>query len=152
MNRDDYDPARVTVQRRIEWIDTDMAGRWHFTAAFRLVEAAETALWEHLGGKEQVIGDLPRVHVEANFRHPLHYRDLVEVELRIDRVGDGSLTYGFELRRDGAVCAEGKFVVVALAADGSVRSIPEQVRQALLTAGVQPPDFVPYPSDPSRSS
>jgi YbgC/YbaW family acyl-CoA thioester hydrolase len=133
----------VVIHRRIEWVDTDAAGRWHFLTAFRLFEAAETALWDQLGGQEQ-LGDMPRVHVEADFRRPLQYRDRVEVELRVAKVGRASLTYGFEVRRDGAVCAEGTAVVAIVAEEGHARQIPDEMRERLLTAGRVQPDFVPF--------
>ena len=38
------DPARILLRRRIEWMDTDAAGIYHWTTVFRLAEAAEAAL------------------------------------------------------------------------------------------------------------
>ena len=51
MSHDDRlsDPARVLLQRRIEWMDTDAAGIYHWTTAFRLAEAAEAVLHTALG-------------------------------------------------------------------------------------------------------
>jgi acyl-CoA thioesterase FadM len=145
------DPAHVVIHRRIEWVDTDAAGRWHFLTAFRLFEAAETTLWEELGGMEQ-LGDLPRVHVEVDFRRPLHYRDRIETEVRIEKVGRASLTYGFEVRRDDTVCGEGKVVIAVVAGDGKIGCIPDDVRRRLLTAGRLRPDLVPFSGeDPERT-
>src|SRR3954464_4920869 len=38
------EPARIEITRRIEWIDTDAQGIYHWTTVFRLTEAAEAAL------------------------------------------------------------------------------------------------------------
>ena len=130
------------IHRRIEWVDTDAAGRWHFLTAFRLFEAAETTLWEQLGGMEQ-LGDLPRVHVEVDFRRPLHYRDRV--------AGVGPVEW-FEVRRDDTVCGEGKVVIAVVAGDGKIGCIPDDVRRRLLTAGRLRPDLVPFSGeDPERT-
>jgi hypothetical protein len=43
------EPASITIQRRIEWSDTDASGHWHNVAAFRMLEWAETALLDRLG-------------------------------------------------------------------------------------------------------
>jgi hypothetical protein len=52
-------PASVRIQRRIEWSDTDASGAYHNTAAFRLMEAAETTLVERLG----LVGDIYAIRV-----------------------------------------------------------------------------------------
>ena len=53
------DPASIRIQRRIDWSDTDASGAWHNTAAFRLLEAAETSLMDRLGFLEDVYGRMP---------------------------------------------------------------------------------------------
>src|SRR5216117_4044558 len=91
-------PASIVVQRRIEWPDTDASGNYHNTAAFRFIEVAETALLERLGLLEDVYGRLPRVHIEANFRRPLRFRDVIDISLRVAALGRSSATYEFEMR------------------------------------------------------
>src|SRR5205823_10448408 len=76
-------PAAIVVQRRIEWPDTDASGNYHNTAAFRFIEVAETALFERLGLLHDVYGRLPRAHIEADFRWPLVFRDVVDISLRV---------------------------------------------------------------------
>src|SRR5439155_1605167 len=80
------DPARVTLRRRIEWIDTDAAGIYHWTTAFRLAEAAEAALHTALGIADQTFGATPRVGVAPDFRRSLRFNDAVDVELAVDGV------------------------------------------------------------------
>jgi len=75
-------PASITIQRRLEWIDTDASGAHHNTAAIRLMEAAELALIDRLGFLDDVYGLHPRTRIEAEFLRPLFFRDLVEVALR----------------------------------------------------------------------
>src|ERR687887_445643 len=55
------DPARVVLRRRIEWMDTDAAGIYHWTTVFRLAEAAEAALHTALGIVDLTFGATPRV-------------------------------------------------------------------------------------------
>src|SRR5213079_2138396 len=81
------DPASIRIQRRIDWSDTDASGAYHNTAAFRLMEAAETSLVDRLGFLEDVYGRHPRVRLEADFLRPLFFRDLVDVTLRVTDVG-----------------------------------------------------------------
>src|SRR5436190_5881626 len=91
------DPARVVLRRRIEWMDTDAAGIYHWTTAFRLAEAAEAALHTALGIAEVTFGATPRVHVEADFERPLVFNEAVDVELAVRAVGRTSVEYGLAI-------------------------------------------------------
>ncbi len=79
-------PASIVVQRRIEWSDTDASGNYHNSAAFRLIENAETALLDRLGFLHEVYGRLPRVHISADFVRPLAFKDLVDVAVAVAAV------------------------------------------------------------------
>jgi acyl-CoA thioesterase FadM len=134
------EPASITIQRRIEWSDTDASGHWHNVAAFRMLEWAETALLDRLGLVDDVYGRLPRVHVEADFTGRLGHRDLVDISLRVEQVGRSSLSYGVTITHDGAQVAAARFVVVLVDDDGLPRSWSDDHRRLLLTAGAQPPE------------
>ena len=133
-------PASLTIQRRIEWSDTDASGRWHNTAAFRMVEWAETALLERLGILDDVYAYLPRVHVEADFHRALDFRDLVDATIAITAVGDSSLGYVFTIDRAGERCVTMTVVTALIDAEGRKRSWPERHRKLLTEAGPQPPE------------
>ena len=134
-------PASIVVQRRIEWSDTDASGHYHNTAAFRFMEVAETTLLERLGFVHEVYGRHPRVHIEADFLAPLAFRDLVDIELTVAAVGRTSVTYDVEMRTRGRVAVRARFVAVLMTKiDGTPTPWPDEHRQLLLTAGVQPPE------------
>ncbi|HEX2059006.1 MAG TPA: thioesterase family protein [Actinomycetota bacterium] len=132
-------PASLTIQRRIEWSDTDASGHWHNTAAFRMIEWAETALFERLDLLD-VYGYLPRVHVEADFHRSLEFRDLVDATITVAAVGTSSLTYDFTMDRDGERCVTMKVVVTLVDGEGAPRSWPDEYRTRLSEAGPQPPE------------
>ncbi|MDQ3982708.1 MAG: acyl-CoA thioesterase [Actinomycetota bacterium] len=133
-------PASITIQRRIEWSDTDASGHWHNTAAFRMVEWAETALFERLGILDDVYGHLPRVHVEADFHRLLAFRDLVDATIAITKVGTSSLTYEFTIERDGERCVTMTVVTALLDASARKRPWPEEHRKLLTESGPQAPE------------
>ena len=93
MSHDDRlsDPARVVLKRRIEWMDTDAAGIYHWTTAFRLAEAAEAVMHTALGIADFTFGATPRVAVSASFTHPLRFNDLVDVGLTVETIGRTSV-------------------------------------------------------------
>jgi acyl-CoA thioester hydrolase len=115
---------------RVAWVDTDAGGRIHFTAVFRWVEAAETALMRRLGVLEGW-GNYPRRHVEVDYLKVLVFEDEVEVRLRVDRVGSTSITYGWEIAKDGEPYVRGNHTVVHVDDEGRAAELPEAVRAAL---------------------
>jgi YbgC/YbaW family acyl-CoA thioester hydrolase len=101
-------PASITIRRRIEWIDTDAAGIYHWTTAFRLAEAAEAELHTALGFADVTFGATPRVAVSADFRSSLRFNDVVEVTLRVERVGRTSVEYSLAITGPDGPAVEGR--------------------------------------------
>ena len=141
-------PASIRIQRRIEWSDTDASGHWHNTAAFRMIEWAETALFERLGFLDDVYGYLPRVHISIDFKELLDHRDLVDVSLAIVDVGRSSITYDFSIERDGRECVRAKVVAALRTSSGSGRDWPDEYKRLLATAGPQAPELLVVPEQP----
>jgi acyl-CoA thioester hydrolase len=139
----EHSPASIRVQRRIEWPDTDASGMYHNTAAFRFIEVAETALLERLGFLHEVYGRMPRVHIDADFKLPLRFRDLVDIRLAVSAVGQTSVTYTFDMSREGEVAVSGTAVAVLLSgAGGRPVAWPNGWRDRLLTGGEQAPELL----------
>jgi acyl-CoA thioester hydrolase len=121
---------RHVAKSRVAWVDTDAGGRIHFTAAFRWAEAAETALMRSLGLLDNW-GDYPRRAVEAEYLAVLRFEDEFELELAPEHVGTSSITYRWEIRRDGETCIRGRHTVVHVDADGRPAPLSAVVRRAL---------------------
>lgn len=115
---------------RVAWVDTDAGGRIHFTAAFRWAEAAETALMRRLGLLD-AWGNYPRRRVEADYLKVLVFEDEVEVRLRVEGVGNTSITYAWEISSGGDVHVTGRHTVVHVDDDGTPAALPESLRAAL---------------------
>lgn len=132
------EPARITVQRRVEWADTDAAGHHHFTSVLRWAEEAETVLLERLGLADLAVGRCPRVQVNVEYRGRLQVRELVEIELGVASLGRASVSYEFVVRRGDEVCATGAVVAVLVGPERGSGSAawPPSARRALLGAGV----------------
>jgi YbgC/YbaW family acyl-CoA thioester hydrolase len=99
--------------RRIEFADTDMAGIVHFANFFRFMEAAEVEFLRARGlsvaltWEGQAIG-FPRVSACCDYLRPARFEDVLDVAVRLHRVGRKSVTYDFEFSRDGEVVARGQ--------------------------------------------
>src|SRR3954454_11291690 len=108
------DPARVVLRRRIEWMDPDAAGIYHWTTVFRLAEAAEAALHTALGIADFTFGATPRVKVEASFARSLRFNDPVDVELAVTAPGRPSADSARAVPWDGSTAAEGSVKTVLI--------------------------------------
>jgi acyl-CoA thioesterase FadM len=136
MSHDLPNPARIVLRRRIEWIDTDAAGIYHWTTAFRLAEAAEAALHNALGIADRTFGATPRVSVAAEFQRPLVFNDPVEVELAVEAVGRTSVRYALTITGPDGPAMSGS--VTACLIDRETRRAvgwPEDIRERLANGG-----------------
>ena len=121
----------ITIERRIEWMDTDAAGIWHYSTAIRFVEAAETELHRELGIIDRTFGHTPRAHVEFDFHRTVRFDDLIATTLAVSRVGTTSVTYSVTMTCHGDPVASGQVVTVLIDEGGKPTPWPGQVREAL---------------------
>jgi acyl-CoA thioesterase FadM len=127
--------ASITIPRRIEWIDTDARGIYHWVTIVRYVEAAEALLHERLGIRERTFGRTPRVHFTVDFHRELRFFDEVRVTLAVGAVGRTSVRYRFDLTHEDALVAQGEYVTVYVGeTDGSEPSPwPDDIRSLLVS-------------------
>lgn len=118
-------------RKRVDWIDTDAGGRIHFTNAFRWAESAESSLMQKAGVLGPEWGDFPRRHVQAEYFRVLRFMDEIDVRIRVENLGTTSITYAWELVKDGEVCVTGSHTVVHVDAEGRPEPLPERLRTAL---------------------
>ena len=131
----------VFCQReRVRWIDTDSSQRIHFTAMFRFFEIAEQEFLRSIGFtytslKELGVG-LPRVGAQCNYRAIIMHDEMLDIEVRVERVGNSSVTLSYIARRqDRVVGADGQATFCAVDNHtGHSTPLPEKLRQALLFA------------------
>jgi acyl-CoA thioester hydrolase len=127
----------ATLERTIEWVDTDAAGHQHNSVIMRFVEASEAQLFRELG-VTSYFGIAPRVRHEIDYRAKLYFGQLVSTALAVEHVGTASMTFVFKIwghpheGRDAVLAAEGRFVTVCVP-QGKESSAPwpESIRQAL---------------------
>ncbi len=107
-----------TFHRRVEFCETDAAGIAHFSAFLCYMEQAEHALLRHLGTSVvQDVGDgwhlsWPRVHVECDFRGAARFEDVLQIDVSVHKLGEKSITYGFDFSLAGTCIAAGKIIAV----------------------------------------
>lgn len=123
--------ASITLERRLEWLDTDAAVRWHHTTIWRYAEWAERELHRELGIIDTTFGSTPRRRIEAEFFGEILFDQLVRVMLTVAAVGRTSATYDVELATDAKTVATARMVVVLVGEDGRPAPWPNDVAAAL---------------------
>jgi 4-hydroxybenzoyl-CoA thioesterase/acyl-CoA thioester hydrolase len=132
-------PFRTT--RRVEFRDTDAAGIAHFSVFFKYMEEAEHALWRSLGMSVKHVVDgqaisWPRVSAKCDYHSAVRFEDVLQIEVRIARLGEKSVTFDFRITCDDRLVASGQMTAVHCrfpphAPPESV-AIPDEIRQKLL--------------------
>jgi acyl-CoA thioester hydrolase len=134
--------APFRVSRRVDFADTDMAGIIHFSNYFRYMEFAEVAFLRSRGlsvsmtwGEEKL--GFPRVSATCDFLHPVRFDDVVDIEVRVERVGRKSVTYAFAFTHQGKPVAKGRISAVCCRMRPGIHElesidIPADIRARLL--------------------
>lgn len=130
-----------SVQRRIEFRDTDAAGIAHFSVFFPMMEAAEHELLRSLGiavlpqpDEDQSSLTWPRVAASCDYVAAAHFQDVLNITVRVAHIGTSSVQYEFHFTRDDQPIAEGRITVVCCRLSGAglmKAEIPDLVRQQL---------------------
>lgn len=128
-----------TIKRTVQFSETDMAGVLHFANYYRYMEEAEHALWRSVG--ECVLareGDLelswPRVATACEYTSPARFEDELDLSVTVPRIGERSVTYAVEFRRNSERIAAGTIKAVCCdIKDGRFApiSIPPRIRELL---------------------
>ena len=135
-------PQSFCYSRRVEFRDTDAAGFVHFSVFFNYMEEAEHAMLRHLGMDVFMADEcgqfsFPRVAANCDYHSPLRFGDTVMVDVSVVRLGDSSITYGFEFSLDAKAIATGNTTVVCcrLLKQGKpdAMSVPPHVAEKLAT-------------------
>ena len=137
----------ATIRVRVPFVDVDSSQRIHYTAMFRYMEVAEHELMRTIGlPYATTLGDLamPRAHLSCDFIGAIVFDDQLEVEARVEKVGNTSWTVGFVARKvatpgdtplpgDGAqVVARGRMVIVTMDPETEKATpLPDSLRRAL---------------------
>lgn len=135
-----------TIQRRVEFSETDLAGIMHFSNFFRYMETVEHDFYRSLGLKltekladGTVIG-WPRVDCACEFKRALRFEDVVDVSLKVAKKTGKSITYEITFRKSGEAeeYARGTMTIVCCAfREGKMQAmlIPREWEEKIEVAG-----------------
>ena len=122
----------------INFGDTDPASLVYFPNIFHYCHITMERFFQQQCGvayssliDEHRLG-FPTAQIQAEFKNVMKYGDVIDVEMRVTKVGNKSLSFSYALVREGVVCAEVSQVVVAMDLETHVSvQIPDFLREAL---------------------
>lgn len=133
-------PTAFRTTRRVEFVDTDMAGIVHFSNFFRFMESAEVeflrmrGLWVSKDEQGERTG-FPRVSASCDYLRPATFGDVLDVVVQLESIGKKSVTYQHEFFLQGQLIARGKIsAVYCRTVDGhklESLEIPPEIRAKL---------------------
>jgi YbgC/YbaW family acyl-CoA thioester hydrolase len=107
----------ITMKRRVQFYETDMAGLVHFSWFFRYMEEAEHALWRDAGLSIAPAGaeiGWPRVGASFRFESPLRFEDEFDVSLRVAAINEKTIRYACVLTMGGTTVATGELTIACV--------------------------------------
>ncbi len=133
INRADY---RLFYPITTRWMDNDIYGHVNNVTYYSYFDSAVNRYLIEAGGLDihnaPVVGFV--VNSSCQYRKPIAYPDKIEAGLRVNKLGNSSVTYGVGIFREGEddACAFGDFVHVFVnRAENKSVPMPGQIRTAL---------------------
>jgi len=129
--------ASVTIELPIMSFETDYQGIVNNTEFIRFVERVRYALSKKLGFSFKQVRNAKlwtvMAHVEINYYSPGRFEDVMLGTGWIEKVGNSSLTIGYEFRLKGVkrLIADAKQVMVFVNMDLKPTPIPAHLRKKL---------------------
>ena len=126
--------AKNTIRQRVYYSDTDHGGVAYYGTYLRWFEIGRTELLRELGVTQKDLDSkgvlLPVVEVKCKYEAPAKYDDELTIITSLDKIGNKSLIFGYEVLRGTLLLAKGHTVNVFANEKGSVE-MPQEVRKKL---------------------
>ena len=125
----------MIVEPRVIFGDTDQMGVVYYANYLRFFEASRAAYWRAMGKSykdlEAAQVALPVVEAHCKYRSPSYYEDLLLIEVEITELRAASMRFGYVVRRETTIIAEGFTRHAVIGPTGRPRALPDELRASL---------------------
>ena len=126
----------ITTNVRVRYKETDQMGVVYYSNYLVWFEIARTELFRKKVFSYRELEeerDLRLVVAEArcSYIQPARYDDLLDIHCHLNSIGKTSIIFGYTVKRDDEILAEGETVHVFTDPSGKPKRIPEDIREAL---------------------
>jgi len=123
------------IESKIYYHDTDSGGVVYYASYLEHLEEGRTEFCRSKGidlVKYNNDGILfPIVHLEMDYKQPARYGDVIRIFTRVEKIGNASIEFAQEIRKDDAALVMAKTVWACVNKDLKPRRVPEEMRQRL---------------------
>ena len=132
----DHAPFKHSVRTRVAFSDTDAQGVVYYGRYLPYFDLARTEYHRHLGRVHLDNVDFAMRAVTVEYLAPARFDDLLEIFVRVERIGTTSITYDHAAYRvddgDDMLMATAKATLVCIALDGRrAVPVPEAFRERI---------------------
>jgi acyl-CoA thioester hydrolase len=127
--------ADFSIEKKVFYHDTDSGGVVYYANYLKFMEEARTefclahgvnvAEWFKKGIAFVV------VHVEIDYKAPAQYGDVLQVSAAVEKLGDSSIHFVQEVRKDQKLLVSARTVWACIGKDFKTQSLPQEVRSGL---------------------
>lgn len=124
------------LEKRIYYHDTDAGGIVYYASYLKHMEEGRAEFLRDLGVdtdeflREGIL--FPVVHIDVDYKAPAKYGDIVQVVTAVEKVGNASVHFTQDIKKQDTLLAKGRVVWVCVNKDMKPKPIPEEIRRKLL--------------------
>jgi acyl-CoA thioester hydrolase len=124
------------IERKIYYYDTDCGGVVYYANYLKHLEEGrnEFCLSKGVNLKELMLRgiEFPVVHVEVDYKSPAAYGDIIRIFTRLDKIGNSSLHFSQEIKKDNVILIKSKTVWACVGRSLLPQAVPEDIKRLLL--------------------
>jgi acyl-CoA thioester hydrolase len=125
-----------SIEKKIYYHDTDCGGVVYYANYLKHLEEGRTEYCLSKGvdlkkwfkkGIAFVV-----VHLEVDYKATAGYGDVIKVTARVEKIGNSSIHFFQEIKKEDTVLIKAKTVWACISRDFKLQPVPQEVKQALL--------------------
>jgi acyl-CoA thioester hydrolase len=128
-------PDNFSIRRKIYYHHTDAGGVVYYGRYLDFFEEART---EYLHNNGVFVPEYMKkgivfvvVRIEVDYKRPARYGDEITVSARIGKLGNASIEFLQEIKKEDTVLVAAKAVLACIGSDFKAKPLPIEMKQAL---------------------
>jgi acyl-CoA thioester hydrolase len=123
------------IERKIYYHDTDAGGVVYYANYLKHLEEGRTEFCRHRGIDTAALlargFSFPVVHVEVDYKSPARYGESIRIETRVEKLGESSIHFSQEIRRNGQLLVKAKTIWACVGRDFKSVKVPPDIAEKL---------------------
>ncbi|MDD5680802.1 MAG: thioesterase family protein [Candidatus Omnitrophica bacterium] len=126
------------IKRKVYYHHTDAGGVVYYSRYLEFLEEgrSEYLLKQGIDVVKYAEGGVifPVVRIEVDYKRPARYGDVISIFIRIEKVGNASIQFAQEIKKDDVILVISKATLACIGKDFKVRPIPDEIKLAMGTS------------------